>query len=155
MAGMFVVNIEVAVRHEDRWLLVERSAKEAHAGGALAMPGGTVEYSDAEVDTFEGCARREVLEEVGVTLGPDLRYVESKRFYSARGRWVLNVVFLGRYQSGAVAARDPDEASWAGWLSWPEVLADPRSPQWLKASLTAAQRCLTGSEQALTGSGEV
>ena len=144
MAGMFVVNVEVAVHREGRWLMVERSAKEVHAAGALAMPGGTVEYEDADAGTLESCAHREVREEVGVTLHTDLRYVESKQFHSARGRQVINVVFLAEHESGEAAVQDTDEAAWAGWLSLADVLADDRAPVWLKASLTAAEQTHRG-----------
>ncbi|GIH22176.1 hypothetical protein Aph01nite_04860 [Acrocarpospora phusangensis] len=39
----FVVNIEVFLERDGRWLLIRRGEKEAHAPGTLAGIGGKVE----------------------------------------------------------------------------------------------------------------
>ncbi|NUP41201.1 MAG: NUDIX domain-containing protein [Streptomyces sp.] len=142
MAGQFVVNVEAAVHRDGQWLVIERSAKEQHAGGMLALPGGTLEESDTSGGAFEACVRREVWEEVGITLGPRLEYVESKLFYSARGRWVVNVVFLAPHGSGEPTAKSPDEVAWTGWRRLADVLGDPRCPVWLAESMRSAERRL-------------
>jgi 8-oxo-dGTP diphosphatase len=41
---MFMVNVEGAIRKDDRWLIIERSKKEEHAGGLLSLVGGKVDY---------------------------------------------------------------------------------------------------------------
>lgn len=135
-----MVNVEVAIFRGGQWLIIQRSARERHAGGLLAMPGGTVEEYDSPDNVLEACARREVLEEIGVTLGPRLEYVESKLFHSARGRWVINVVFLADYESGDPVPQSPDEVAWAGWKRMEEIVQDSRCPVWLKNSLQAATR---------------
>ena len=38
--AMFVVNVQVALRCNDQLLVIGRSEDEAHAGGALDIPGG-------------------------------------------------------------------------------------------------------------------
>lgn len=37
---MFVINVEGAVLRKGKWLLIERSDEEEHAGGLLAFVGG-------------------------------------------------------------------------------------------------------------------
>jgi hypothetical protein len=37
---MFIVNIEGAIFKEEKWLVIERSLKEEHAGGTLSLVGG-------------------------------------------------------------------------------------------------------------------
>ncbi len=34
---MFVVNVEGAIRRNEKWLLIRRSEKEEHAGGGLSL----------------------------------------------------------------------------------------------------------------------
>ena len=37
---MFVVSVEGAIRHNEKWLIIRRSEKEEHAGGGLSLVGG-------------------------------------------------------------------------------------------------------------------
>lgn len=37
---MFVIKVECAIREKDKWIMVERSKKEEHAGGLLSLVGG-------------------------------------------------------------------------------------------------------------------
>lgn len=137
MTGSYVVNVEAAICRGDSWLIIERSAAEQHAGGLLAMPGGTVEDTDTDL---EECVRREVLEEVGVQLSARLEYVESKLFYSARGRWVINIVFLAEYAAGEPLVQDLAEVAAVAWRTYAEIVAQTNTPTWLESSLTAAHR---------------
>jgi 8-oxo-dGTP diphosphatase len=34
---MFIVNVEAAIRKNDRWLIIERSKKEERAGGCFHL----------------------------------------------------------------------------------------------------------------------
>lgn len=43
---MFIVNVEGAVRRAGKWLIVERSRKEEHAGGMLSLVGGKYRMAD-------------------------------------------------------------------------------------------------------------
>lgn len=137
MNDLFAINVQAAIQRDGRWLVIERSAGLTHAGG-------TVESTDATEGVLEDCARREVFEEVGVTLTADLHYVASTRFFSAKGRWVVNVVFAARHEPGCGEPRvaAPDEVAWTGWCRTDELLADPRSPSWFIESIHAAERCL-------------
>ncbi|GIH60533.1 hypothetical protein [Microbispora siamensis] len=50
----FVVNVEVFLERDGRWLLIRRGAKEAHAPGMLAGVGGKVE-ADGEAEGDPHC----------------------------------------------------------------------------------------------------
>ena len=40
MRFLFIVNVEGAIYKDEKWLLIRRSEKEEHAGGALSLVGG-------------------------------------------------------------------------------------------------------------------
>jgi 8-oxo-dGTP pyrophosphatase MutT (NUDIX family) len=77
IAAMFMVNVQVAVRAADNLLVIRRDAGEGHAAGALDLPGGKLEDGEIFPAVLESVARREVLEEAGVRLDCELRYVCS------------------------------------------------------------------------------
>ena len=135
---LFIVNVEAAVVQNGRYLMVIRSEREAHAAGMLSFPGGKVEYEGALDDVLEATARREVLEETGITVAEEMAYVESKSF--GIDEPVVDIVLLCRYQTGEIQPGDPDEVAGVEWLSAEEILAHPRTPSWTAASIRRAER---------------
>lgn len=136
----FVVNVEVLLERDGRWLLIRRGAGEDHAAGALAGVGGKVEGHGAGVDVLEETARREVAEEIGVDVsGVALRYVESAFFVTDDGDPVINVVFRGELPADAepVAASVYEVAGFA-WYTAAEAGADPACPPWIARGLRRA-----------------
>lgn len=67
----FIVNVEGAIFKGNKWLIIERSQKEEHAGGMLSLVGGKVEYEGNSSD-IERTLMREIFEEVGATVKEDL-----------------------------------------------------------------------------------
>ncbi|GIH92639.1 NUDIX hydrolase [Planobispora siamensis] len=138
----FVVNVEVFLERDGRWLLIERGAQEAHAPGLLSGVGGKVEVSGTEpgADVLEETARREVAEEIGVDLaGTGLAYVGSSFFVTDDGDPVVNVVFRGPVPPGArPVAASPQEVAGLVWLTVAEAEADPGCPPWVLDSLRRA-----------------
>ncbi|MFC6080016.1 NUDIX hydrolase [Sphaerisporangium aureirubrum] len=132
----FVVNIEVFLERDGRWLLIRRGAREAHAPGTLAGVGGKVEAGDAGADVFERTARREVAEETGVDLtGAALTYARSSYFVTDDGDPVLNVVFRGRLPAAAEPAAASEEVAGLVWLTLAEAEAHPNCPPWVRETL--------------------
>ena len=43
---MFIVNVEGAIRKDNKWIIIERSHKEEHAAGLLSLVGGKVEVEN-------------------------------------------------------------------------------------------------------------
>jgi 8-oxo-dGTP diphosphatase len=136
----FVVNVEGAVFKDDRWLMIQRSDKEAHAAGRLSMVGGTVDYADSQQNVLESGLLRELDEEVGVVAGTPMTYLESKSFLSDANKWVIDIVFMAPYASGEPAAIDADEVAWVGWLTLAEIEQHPATPPWIVQSMRLAEK---------------
>ncbi len=141
-SGKFVVNVEGAIYKGDKWLMIVRSTKEEHAGGTLAMVGGTVDFSDTSDNVLECALRRELMEEVGVTVGNTLKYVESKSFVTQNGTTVIDIVFLGEYASGEPTVIDPDEVESVQWMTLKEIETHPKTPPWILQSIRLTERML-------------
>ncbi len=138
------VNVDVAVHREGRWLLIIRGQEESHAAGMLSLVGGTLEAMQPTSDVLEQTARREVLEEVGVRLDGDLRYVESTFFTTDDdGTDVVNVVLLGDIGDQAPMNAAPGEVSEVVWRTLDEVAADGACPPWTLQSLRRAAALVT------------
>lgn len=141
---MFYVNVEGAVYKEDKWLIIGRSEKEEHAGGLLALVGGTVEKEGNSTDILERTLRRELLEEVGVEVKDTIRYVRSTSFTLENGSEVIDIVFLCEYDKGEPYAKSPDEVDAVYWMGIDDILNHPKSPIWLKDSVREADALLNG-----------
>lgn len=102
----FVVNVEVFLHRDDRWLLIERGAEESHAPGALGGVGGKVEPPGADrPGVIEDTARREVLEEIGVDLdGVAFLQIRPERVLRHRRRRSGRQRRSGRENAGPGAA---------------------------------------------------
>jgi ADP-ribose pyrophosphatase YjhB (NUDIX family) len=126
---MFVVNVEGAIEQGGRYLMIVRGADVSHAPGALSFPGGKVEPNDGPDEAFESTLRREIREEVGVEIGDEVVYVDSRRFDTDDGRQALNVTFLCRFRSGTPTA-NADEVESVRWMTVEEILRE--APPWFK-----------------------
>lgn len=144
----FVVNVEVFLHRDGRWVLIRRSEREAHAAGLLSGVGGKVDHGGgpAAADVLEQTGRREVAEEIGVDLtGVPLAYVESTLFTSDDGDPVVNVVFAAELPAGAEPhPAAPDEVAEVLHLTFAEADADPDLPPWIRRSLRLAVDTLAG-----------
>ncbi|GLW11944.1 hypothetical protein Misp01_70720 [Microtetraspora sp. NBRC 13810] len=136
----FVVNVEVFLWRDGRWLLIRRGEQEAHAPGVLSGVGGKVEVEGAGDHVLEQTARREVKEEIGVDLtGVELVYGGSGFFVTDDGDPVINVVFTGVLPADAQpVAVSPQEVAGFAWRTVAEAVADPNCPMWTLRSLRRA-----------------
>lgn len=135
---MFIVNVEGAVWKNDRWLIIERSKKEEHAGGLLALVGGKAEMEGDTSDILERTVKREISEEVGVKVKDRLDYVHSTSFITDADVNVVNVVFLCEYDDGEAFPKSPDEVEKVLWLTSEEIFSHPKAPIYLKESIKKA-----------------
>ncbi|NRG34047.1 NUDIX hydrolase [Niallia circulans] len=135
---MFIVNVEGAVRRAGKWLIVERSRKEEHAGGMLSLVGGKVDLEGNSIDILERTVKREILEEVGVTVADKMEYVHSTSFVTDSGKHVIDIVFLCEHEQGEAFAKSPDEVETIEWLTTEEVLGHPQAPSYVKESIKRA-----------------
>jgi 8-oxo-dGTP diphosphatase len=142
---LYLVNVEAAVYHQGRYLMIIRGMNESTAPGTLSFPGGKVERAGETPDILEATLRREIREETGVEVGAELVYVHSRSFIGGnadRGlKPILDLLFLCRYQSGeaqVTGAAEPGEIAGLAWRAVAEVLADPLAPDWTLRDLLAA-----------------
>ncbi|WP_107840889.1 NUDIX domain-containing protein [Metasolibacillus meyeri] len=139
---MFIVNVEGAIRKEGKWIIAERSKQEEHAGGLLSLIGGKVELEGNPSNILEETLKREIFEEIGVTIKEHLRYVHSTSFVTDQGEKVVNVIFLCEYDSGTCLSKQPEEVENIFLLSTAEILNNPQAPIFLKEYITYAEALL-------------
>lgn len=110
-AGETRVGVGVLLLRDGRVLLGER--RGSHGAGTWAPPGGHLEYGE----TPESCARREVLEETGLTLGDVHPGPYSVDLFPERHRQYVTLFVLAPAPTGEPECREP--AKCAGWSWWP------------------------------------
>ena len=138
LAARFVVNVEALVVRDGRYCTIVRGANVPQAPGGFGFPGGKME-ADAGDDALEATARRELWEEVGVEVGPEMAYVESHLFVADDGTPVLDVVMLCQWAAGEGHPAAPEEVAAVAWLTAEEILADRRTMPWTAGSLRRAE----------------
>ena len=137
--NMFIVNTEAAIYKDGRYLLCQRSEKEDHAPGALALIGGKVEMDGASSDVLERTIIREVAEEVGLVIEGRPRYIHSTSFETDQGEPVVNVIFLCEKFSGEPYAVSADEVTAVYWMTPEEVYGNPDAKEYLKDYIRMAE----------------
>ena len=146
-APRFVVNVQCAVVRDGRYLMIVRGDEVGHAPGVLAFPGGRTELGDGPSDVLEATARREVWEETGVRVARGMEYVRSKTFEMTGGGPVVDVLFLGQYESGEPTITDATEVADIRWMSAEETLLHPKTPPWLTESIQRVERFRQSGER--------
>jgi 8-oxo-dGTP pyrophosphatase MutT (NUDIX family) len=132
----FVVNVEVIVVRDNRFLMIVRGDEDFGAGW-LTFPGGKLDWEGEVQEALEGTARREVLEEVGLDVEPPVSYVESHTF-AIGDVHVLDIVMLAQAGEGEARRNSPGEVADILWMTADEIMADPRVQPWTRASLSLA-----------------
>jgi 8-oxo-dGTP diphosphatase len=138
IADTYIVNIEGAIVKDGRYLLVVRGEAE-YAPGGLCFPGGKVERAGSAVDVLEETLRREIAEEIGLQVHPEMAYVRSSAFV-ADGQPVIDVVFLCRWLSGEAVAADQAEVAAVLWLTADETIAHSETAPWTRLALQLGER---------------
>jgi len=83
--------------------------------------------------------KREILEEIGVEIKDNLRYLHSTSFMTDSGENVVDIVFLCEYESGEAFVKSPDEVEDVMWMSAEEIMNHPKAPIYLKESIKCAE----------------
>lgn len=140
--GRYVIvhcKCRVAIFRDDKWLIIERSKKEEHAGGLLSLVGGKVEQEGNISEILERTVKREIYEEKDVLVKGQLKYVHSTSFVADSGENVVDIVFLCEYESGKAIAKGPDEVESVNWMIARQVYEHPNAPDYLKESIKRAE----------------
>ncbi|MDP3992832.1 MAG: NUDIX domain-containing protein [bacterium] len=137
---LYIVNVEAAIFKHDKWLMAKRSAMEEHAAGTLALVGGKVEGAEVMNQILEKTLKREIVEEVGISIHDDMQYVRSSAFVAEDGKSIIDIVFICRHKEGEPAALDPKELSAVEWLTFEEIEKHTNIQSWTKESLRIAEQ---------------
>lgn len=109
------VGIAVFVLRNGSFLLGRR--RGAHGAGDWALPGGHLEFGE----TIEACARREVTEETGLTLGPIRLGPYSSDLFAAEGKHYVTLFVLADSPSGIPELKEPEKCEGWAWFRWSEM----------------------------------
>ncbi len=93
------------IRHGERFLISQRRADDT-LGSFWEFPGG----KKAETESFEDCAVRETMEEIGVSIRVERLFMDVKKRYKGKTIWLH--FFLCDYISGEPRAIDCQDTAW-------------------------------------------
>jgi len=100
------VGIGVMVFKEGRILLGKR--KGSHGAGEYAIPGGHMEY----MESFEACAKRELLEETGMQI-TNIRFLRLLNLKDYAPKHYVDVGLIADWESGEPLVLEPNKCE--GW----------------------------------------
>lgn len=106
------VGIGVVVFKNGKILLGKR--KNAHGEGAWSFPGGHLEFNES----WEDCARRETLEETGITI-KNIRFgTATNDIFQKEKKHYVTIFLLSDYDSGEVKIMEPEKCERWEWFEW-------------------------------------
>lgn len=134
---MYTVVVEGVISMGDKWLLIRRSMQEEHEAGAISLVGGRVETAGFSHDVLEQALKREVAEEINITIQKKCS-IYGALLKTAKGERVLTVVFLCTYETGEVYIKQIEEVADILYLDTETVLESEEIPDYVKKSIQLA-----------------
>ena len=126
MNQIFKVNVSVIIKQSVKILLIKRSDNEEVFPGFWGIPGGTVESTDA---TLESALERECAEEIGVKI-KDIKIVTNNINNRGEEGGALYIVYVASYDSGD--PRPLDGTAAVEWLKIEEIRKLKLTPKTLE-----------------------
>jgi 8-oxo-dGTP diphosphatase len=105
------VGIGVMVIKDGKVLLGKR--KGSHGQGEYAWPGGHMEY----MESFEECAKREVMEETGIEIG-NIKFLRLLNLKTYAPKHYVDIGLMAQWISGEPKIMEPEKCD--GW-AWYEM----------------------------------
>lgn len=102
------VGIGVMVMKDGKVLLGKR--KGSHGAGEYAWPGGHMEY----MESFAGCAKREVREETGIEID-NIRFLRLFNLKEYAPKHYADISLIADWKSGEPEIMEPDRVESWGW----------------------------------------
>lgn len=100
------VGIGVMIIKDGKVLLGKR--KGSHGQGEYAWPGGHMEY----MESFEECAKREVMEEVGIEIG-NIKFLRLLNLKAYAPKHYVDIGLMAQWISGEPKVMEPEKCE--GW----------------------------------------
>ncbi|MFO7966829.1 MAG: NUDIX hydrolase [Archaeoglobaceae archaeon] len=116
------VGVGVIIRNDNQVLLGRR--KNTHGEGTWSFPGGHLEFNEE----IEDCARREVWEEVGISIKNIKHAAFTNDIFHQEEEHYITLFVLCDYDSGEVRVKEPhkcEEWKWFDWNALPRPLFLP------------------------------
>ena len=110
------VGVGVIIRKDDQILLGTRLNVLGH--GTWNFPGGHLEFGE----TPEDCARREVMEEAGITIKTLTRGPWTNDYDpSVPDNHYLTIYIIADYEGGEARVMEPDKCAAWHWYNWDQL----------------------------------
>jgi 8-oxo-dGTP diphosphatase len=107
-----LVGLGVIVKKDKKVLLLKR--KQVLGSETWCFPGGHLEFNES----FEECAKRETLEEAGLTI-KNVHYVAlTNDIYEMENKHYVTIFMVSDYEQGKAQIMEPEKASDMGWFEW-------------------------------------
>lgn len=117
------VGVGVFVFRNGKFLMGKRMG--SHGEGSWSVPGGHLEFGESFVDT----AKREVLEETGVTI-KDVRFgAVTNDYFEKEEKHYVTIWMLSQYEGGEATILEPDKYVDQDWFDF-DTLPSPLFLPW-------------------------
>lgn len=108
------VGVGVMVLKGDKVLLGKR--RGSHGAGEYAFPGGHLEY----MESFEHCAKREVMEETGVEI-ENVRFARVSNIKAYAPKHYVHIGLVADWKKGEPRVLEPDKCEGWDWYLLDEL----------------------------------
>lgn len=105
------VGVGVIIRRGNKFLVGKRLGN--HGKGTWCFPGGHLEYHE----TFEQCARREALEEAGISI-KNIKFGTATNDIFESGKHYITIYMVSDYSRGKVRVMELNKMVEWDWFEW-------------------------------------
>jgi len=109
------IGIGVIVIDGNKVILGKR--KNAHGDGSWSFPGGHLEFGES----FESCARREVLEETGLHVENIRMHTATNDVFKLEHKHYVTIFMLAEYVEGTAQVLEPHKCESWQWFDWNQL----------------------------------
>ena len=116
------IGVGVIIKNKNKVLLLKR--KGSHGEGSWAFIGGHLEFGE----TIEECAKRETLEEIGLSLENIQIGPFTQDIFEKEGKHYITIYTIANYNGGEIKNMEPhkcEDLEWFEWDKFPEPLFIP------------------------------
>ena len=109
------VGVGIIVVKDGKVVLLQR--KNAHGEGTWCFPGGHLEAGES----WEDCAKREVVEETGITIR-NVRFAGvTNDIFEEEGKHYITIFMVSDWESGEARITEPEKCTDMGWFDWDDL----------------------------------